>query len=91
MARKYTVGAVTFNNMFEVGMGAPLDNRDVVEYYTDLDSSIGQNKYPGEIVYVMNDTVVGGTVTHEKGFYMFDGTQWKTFSSGFTPKVYHFA
>lgn len=82
MARKYTVGAVTFNNMFEVGMGAPLDNRDVVEYYADLASSIGDNKYEGEIVYVTNDTVVSNEVTHPKGFYTYDGTSWVQFKSG---------
>jgi len=89
MARKYTVGAVTFNNMFQVGMGAPLDNRDVVEYYADLVSSIGDNKYEGELVYVTNDTVVSNEVTYPKGFYTYNGTSWVQFKSN-SPQVLRF-
>lgn len=80
MGKQYTVGAVTFNNMFEVGMGAPLDNREVVEYYADLESTIGANKYVGEMVYVINDTSQNGSITYPKGYYMYDGTQWKPFN-----------
>ena len=80
MGKQYTVGAVTFNNMFEVGMGAPLDNREVVEYYADLESTIGVNKYVGEMVYVINDTSQNGSITYPKGYYMYDGTQWKPFN-----------
>lgn len=53
--RKYTVGAVTFNNMFQVGMGAPLDNRDVVRRYAHLVSGIGENHYLGQVVYVTGE------------------------------------
>lgn len=81
--RKYTVGAVTFNNMFQVGMGAPLDNRDVVRRYAHLVSGIGANHYMGQVVYVTGEydsqlddddpapQTIDGIVVEERGFYYF--------------------
>lgn len=79
--RKYTVGAVTFNNMFQVGMGAPLDNRDVVRRYAHLVDGIGENHYMGQVVYVTGEydaqldsdqpETVDGIVVSEVGYYYF--------------------
>ena len=82
--RKYTVGAVTFNNMFQVGMGAPIDNRIVVRRKSHLVSGIGENKYLGLIVYVTGEynsdldddnpapqTNEDGIIESEVGFYYY--------------------
>ena len=84
--RKYTVGAVTFNNMFQVGMGAPIDNRIVVRRKAHLVSGIGENKYYGLTVYVTGEydseldddspapqTDENGIVESEVGFYYYKG------------------
>jgi hypothetical protein len=84
--RKYTVGAVTFNNMFQVGMGAPIDNRTVVRRKAHLVSGIGENKYYGLTVYVTGEydseldddfpapqTDENGIVESEVGFYYYKG------------------
>lgn len=84
MGKQYTIGAVDFPNMFNVDMGAPLDNRDVVQTYADLESAIGVNKYVGELVYVTTDSTVNN-VTYPKGYYTYDETDgWIPFESGGT-------
>ena len=83
MGRVYDATA-EFNANFQIGKAAPLDNRDVVETYADLGTAIGANKYFGEIVYVLNDTVVNNEITHPKGYYYYkDDTEgWVQFESG---------
>lgn len=81
MGRKYDA-STTFNANFQIGKAAPLDNRDVVDTYSDLETSIGVNKYVGELVYVTNDSTVNN-VTYPKGFYMYDETDgWIPFTGG---------
>ena len=55
--RKYEPASTIFNANFQVGMAAPLDNRDVVRRYAHLISGIGLNRYMGEIVYVTGEYV----------------------------------
>ena len=81
MSRAHEASTI-FNANFQIGMAAPLDNRDVVEYYADLADSIGLNKYTGELVYVLNDTIDNGAITYAKGFYLYNGTAWVKFESG---------
>ena len=52
--RKYAAVA-TFNANFQVGMAAPLDNRDVVRRYAHLVDGIGANHYLGQVVYVTGE------------------------------------
>jgi hypothetical protein len=88
MGKEYTVGAVNFPNMFNVDMGAPLDNRDVVHTYADLETAIGESKYVGELVYVTTDSTVNN-VTYPKGYYTYNGTAWVQFKSA-VPQVLRF-
>lgn len=83
--RRYDATAI-FNANFQIGKAAPLDNRDVVRRYAHLTTSIGLNKYLGEVVYVTgeydaqadaqidgqtNPVVVNGIVESEVGFYYY--------------------
>ena len=81
--RRYDASTV-FNANFQIGKAAPLDNRDVVRRYAHLVSSIGANKYYGELVYVTGEyestdgdspetTTIGGKqiVTSEVGYYYY--------------------
>lgn len=87
MGRKYGA-STTFNANFQIGKAAPLDNRDVVDTYADLETAIGVNKYEGELVYVATDSTVSN-VTYPKGYYMYNGTAWVQFKSA-VPQVLRF-
>lgn len=87
MGRRYDATTV-FNANFEIGKAAPIDNREVVETYADLETAIGVNKYVGELVYVTTDSTVSN-VTYPKGYYMYNGTAWVQFKSA-VPQVLRF-
>ena len=79
MGKKYN-GLAVYNGNFSIGMAAPVDDRLVVDSYTDL-SALSPNIYEGMLVYVSGDTSVDN-ITYPKGYYYYDGTSWEEFESG---------